>query len=48
MTQSPQRRTEAARLGYTDVIDNRSGTLRAALNDVRTRIRGGGEEVPQF
>src|SRR6478752_1451521 len=40
VTQSPQRRSEAARLGYTDVIDNRSGTLRAALGDVKARVKG--------
>ena len=49
VTQSPQRRTEAARLGYTDVIDNRSGTLRAALDDVRARIRvRPGDDIPDF
>jgi DNA repair protein RadA/Sms len=49
VTQSPQRRSEAARLGYTDVIDNRSATLRGALGDVRTRVRlRPGDDVPQF
>ncbi len=49
VTQSPQRRSEAARLGYTDVIDNRSGTLRAALDDVRTRVRQRpGDDIPEF
>ncbi|MDN3497087.1 DNA repair protein RadA [Planococcus sp. APC 4015] len=49
VTQAPQRRTEAARLGYTDVIDNRSGTLSSALNDVRVRVRSRpGEGIPEF
>ncbi|MDY0907870.1 DNA repair protein RadA [Microbacterium sp. CFBP9034] len=49
VTQSAQRRTEAARLGYTDLIDNRSATLRGALNDVRARVRPGrGDDVPGF
>ncbi|WP_214467886.1 DNA repair protein RadA [Microbacterium flavescens] len=49
VTQAAQRRSEAARLGYTDVIDNRSGTLRGALNDVRTRLRPvRGADVPEF
>ncbi len=49
VTQAAQRRTEAARLGYTDVIDNRSSTLRGALEDVRTRLRPGRDEhIPDF
>ena len=49
VTQAAQRRTEAARLGYSDVIDNRSGTLRGALNDVRARVRPGrGDDIPEF
>ncbi|WP_439594213.1 DNA repair protein RadA [Microbacterium sp.] len=49
VTQAAQRRSEAARLGYTDVIDNRSGTIRAALNDVRARVRSRpGDDVPDF
>jgi DNA repair protein RadA/Sms len=49
VTQSPQRRSEAARLGYTDMIDNRSATLRGALGDVRTRVRlRPGDDVPEF
>jgi DNA repair protein RadA/Sms len=49
VTQAAQRRTEAARLGYTDVIDNRSNTLRGALEDVRTRLRPGRDEhIPDF
>jgi DNA repair protein RadA/Sms len=49
VTQAVQRRSEAARLGYTDVIDNRSGTLRGALNDVRARVRPArGGDVPEF
>lgn len=49
VTQAAQRRSEAARLGYTDVIDSRSGTLRAALGDVKVRVRPGrGDDVPEF
>ncbi|WP_127473868.1 DNA repair protein RadA [Microbacterium sulfonylureivorans] len=49
VTQSPQRRTEAARLGYTDLIDNRSGTLRGALDDVRARVKPRrGDDIPTF
>jgi DNA repair protein RadA/Sms len=49
VTQAAQRRTEAARLGYTDVIDNRSGTLSGALGDLRTRIKSRpGDDVPEF
>jgi DNA repair protein RadA/Sms len=49
VTQSPQRRSEAARLGYTDVIDNRSGGIRAALNDVRARAKDRrASDVPEF
>lgn len=49
VTQSAQRRSEAARLGYADLIDNRSGSLRGALGDVRARVRPGPrDEVPDF
>lgn len=49
VTQAAQRRSEAARLGYRDVIDNRSKELRSALSDVRVRTRSGpGEEAPDF
>jgi DNA repair protein RadA/Sms len=49
VTQTAQRRSEAARLGYTDLIDNRSGSVRGALNDVRARAKGGrGEDIPEF
>lgn len=49
VTQAAQRRSEASRLGYTDVIDNRSGTLRGALDDVRARTRAQpGDDVPAF
>lgn len=49
VTQAAQRRSEAARLGYAQVIDDRSKTLRAALIDVRSRAgqqRGVGENPP--
>ncbi len=39
VTQSSQRRSEATRLGYADLIDDRSLTLRGALNDVRRRAK---------
>lgn len=49
VTQAPQRRSEAKRLGYTDVIDNRSSTLSGALADVRLRVRAKpGDEAPGF
>ena len=49
VTQAAQRRSEAARLGYTVVIDNRSATLRGALDDVRTRVTARpGEGAPDF
>lgn len=35
VTQAAQRRTEATRLGYETVVDDRSKSLRAALDDVR-------------
>ena len=35
VTQAGQRRSEAARLGYSRVVDERSQTLRAAIDDVR-------------
>lgn len=37
VVQAAQRRSEAARLGYQQVVDDRSRTLRAALGDVRAR-----------
>ena len=49
VTQAAQRRAEAARLGYAHVIDDRSGTLRAAIDDVRARTAPRREaEVPAF
>jgi DNA repair protein RadA/Sms len=49
VTQSAQRRSEAARLGYTELIDNRSATLRGALDDVRTRAKPArGSDIPTF
>ena len=44
VTQAAQRRSEAARLGYAQVVDERSKTLRAALGDIRAR--GGKQRVP--
>ncbi|MFJ2543964.1 DNA repair protein RadA [Microbacterium sp. NPDC087589] len=50
VTQSAQRRSEAARLGYDQVVDDRSKTLRAALNDVRARntTRRSEADIPPF
>ncbi|MDE0545198.1 DNA repair protein RadA [Microbacterium sp. C7(2022)] len=49
VTQSAQRRAEAARLGYRDLIDNRSVRLRGALDDVRARATARpGDDVPEF
>ena len=39
VTQAAQRRSEAARLGYERVVDERSQTLRAAIDDVRADRR---------
>jgi DNA repair protein RadA/Sms len=50
VTQAAQRRSEAARLGYQQVIDDRSGTLKAALGDVRSRStsRRPEDDIPPF
>lgn len=51
VTQAAQRRSEAARLGYEHVIDDRSKTLRAALGDVKARSGGREREahgIPPF
>ncbi|MGW8483119.1 DNA repair protein RadA [Microbacterium sp. NPDC055903] len=50
VTQATQRRSEAARLGYAQVVDERSGTLKAALDDVRSRGRRAprGTDIPPF
>jgi DNA repair protein RadA/Sms len=50
VTQSAQRRSEASRLGYEQVVDDRSKTLRAALNDVRARntSRRPERDIPPF
>ncbi|HEX5729971.1 DNA repair protein RadA [Microbacterium sp.] len=49
VTQSAQRRSEAARLGYTELIDSRSGTIGGALGDVRMRAKvRPGDDVPEF
>ncbi|MGF2950017.1 DNA repair protein RadA [Microbacterium alcoholitolerans] len=39
VTQSAQRRSEAARLGYQQVLDDRSKNLRTALGDVRSHAK---------
>ncbi len=50
VTQAAQRRSEAARLGYEQVIDDRSRTLRAALGDIRSRAtqRRREDDIPAF
>ncbi|MDR6867167.1 DNA repair protein RadA/Sms [Microbacterium resistens] len=50
VTQASQRRTEAARLGYAHVVDDRSGTLRGAIADVRSHstTRRRDEDIPAF
>src|SRR5690606_25101922 len=58
VTQAAQRRSEAARLGYEQVVDERSGRLDAALQDVRSRSRtehptktrggSGRDDIPPF
>ncbi|WP_164234754.1 DNA repair protein RadA [Microbacterium hydrocarbonoxydans] len=50
VTQAAQRRSEAARLGYEQVVDDRSKTLRAALTDVRARSTSRRHEgdIPPF
>lgn len=50
VTQAAQRRSEASRLGYERVVDDRSKTLRAALNDVRERntSRRNEGDIPPF
>ncbi|MGN8027534.1 DNA repair protein RadA [Microbacterium sp. 22242] len=50
VTQAGQRRSEANRLGYAHVIDDRSATLRGALGDVKAHSapRRLEEEIPAF
>lgn len=49
VTQATQRRGEAARLGYQQVVDDRSKTLRSALNDIRSRTtERRPEAIPPF
>lgn len=50
VTQATQRRSEARRLGYEQVVDDRSKNLRAALTDVRARntARRREGEIPPF
>jgi DNA repair protein RadA/Sms len=50
VTQAAQRRSEAARLGYEQVVDDRSKTLRAALGDIRARnnTRRPDRDIPPF
>lgn len=48
VTQSAQRRAEAARLGYRTVVDSSSESLDRALRDMTTRGRPAGGDVPEF
>lgn len=50
VTQSAQRRSEAARLGYEQVVDDRSKTLVGALGDVQARHprRRDERDIPPF
>ena len=48
VTQAPQRRSEAARLGYRTVIDARAATLSGALRDVKLSVRPGPGDEPGF
>ncbi len=50
VTQAKQRRSEAARLGYEQVVDERSKTLEAALKDVKARstARRREDDIPPF
>ncbi|MFC9985899.1 DNA repair protein RadA, partial [Microbacterium keratanolyticum] len=50
VTQAAQRRSEAGRLGYAQVVDDRSGTLRAAIDDVKARgtQRRREDDIPAF
>ena len=49
VTQASRRRSEAARLGYGHVVDERSRTIRAALDDIRSRdLPMRGEDIPAF
>ncbi|MFG6444294.1 DNA repair protein RadA [Microbacterium sp. P07] len=48
VTQSAQRRSEAARLGYRHLVDYRSKSLGGALNDLQLRHPPRREERPDF
>lgn len=49
VTQATQRRSEAARLGYKQLIDERSKSLRGALDDVKVRGRARPhDDIPEF
>lgn len=47
VTQATQRRSEAKRLGYDQVFDERSKSLDAALNDVKSRSRSSHPAKPR-
>ncbi|GAB3603017.1 DNA repair protein RadA [Microbacterium aureliae] len=49
VTQTAQRRGEAARLGYREIVDDRSSTIVGAVADVRARAKHRpGDDVPEF
>lgn len=51
VTQAPQRRSEAHRLGYRTLVDSASVSLRGALNDLRAAAglgTGAGDDAPGF
>ena len=49
VTQATQRRSEATRLGYKQLIDERSKNLRGALGDIKVRGRARpGDDIPEF
>ncbi|MGO3031929.1 MAG: DNA repair protein RadA, partial [Microbacterium gubbeenense] len=53
VTQAPQRRSEAKRLGYTRVIDERASTVSAALAAAKDRApkpraRRTDDDIPEF
>ncbi len=50
VTQAGQRRSEASRLGYAHVVDDRSATLQGALDDIKAHSapRRLEQEIPAF
>jgi DNA repair protein RadA/Sms len=48
VTRAAQRRSEAARLGYAQLVDERSKNLRGALADISVRGRTADDDMPEF